>query len=83
MRIYRTLGIVVTALALLALAVPAMAESRIVKDLELSPGGQFTLESDSGSVTVTGASHSGAHIVITSDKNDLNAELEFTFASNA
>lgn len=83
MKSCRILGVCVAGLALMALAVPAMAESRIEKNLDLAPGGQFTLESDSGSVTVTGASRQGAHIVITSDKNDLNDELEFTFTSNA
>ncbi len=83
MKNYRVLGVFVAALALLTLAIPALAESRIEKNLELSPGGQFILESDSGSVTVAGASRSGAHIVITSDRDDLNNELEFTFTSNA
>ena len=82
MRIYRTLGVFAAALALLALAVPARAESRIEKNLELSPGGQFILESDSGSVTVTGGSRSGAHIVVTSDKDDLSSELEVDFSSS-
>ncbi len=81
MRSFRTLGVMVAALALLAIAVPAAAESRIEKNLELQPGGRFTLESEVGSVTVTGSSRSGAHIVITSDRVDLNAELEFTFTS--
>src|SRR5208282_5206946 len=71
MRGYRTLVILVAALSLLAMASPAVAESRIEKNLELQPGGRFTLESEVGSVTVTGASRSGAHIVITSEKQDL------------
>jgi DUF4097 and DUF4098 domain-containing protein YvlB len=81
MRAFRTLGILVAALALLAMATPAAAESRVEKNLELQPGGRFTLESETGSVTVTGTSRPGAHIVITSDRVDLNAELEFTFTS--
>jgi DUF4097 and DUF4098 domain-containing protein YvlB len=72
----------VVALALLAMASPAVAESRIEKNLELQPKGQFVLESEAGSVTVTGASRSGAHIVITSDREDLNSELEFSFSSS-
>jgi DUF4097 and DUF4098 domain-containing protein YvlB len=72
----------VAALTLLAMASPAAAESRLEKDLELQPGGQFILESDSGSVAVTGASRSGAHIVITSERADLNSELEFSFSSS-
>ena len=72
MRTYRTLGVIVAALSFLAIALPAAAESRIEKDLELQPKGQFVLESDVGSVTVTGAARSGAHIVITSERDDLN-----------
>ena len=83
MRGYRTLGVMVAALSLLAMASPAAAESRIEKNLELQPKGRFILESEVGSVTVTGASRSGAHIVITSDRDDLNSELEFTFSSGA
>jgi DUF4097 and DUF4098 domain-containing protein YvlB len=83
MRSYRTLGVTVAALSLLAIAIPAMAESRIEKDLELQPKGQLILESDVGSVTVTGASRSGAHIVITSERGDLNDELEFNLSSSA
>jgi DUF4097 and DUF4098 domain-containing protein YvlB len=83
MRGYRSLGILVAAVSLLAIASPAAAESRIEKNLELQPGGRFTLESEVGSVTVTGASRSGAHIVITSDRVDLNTELEFSFTNSA
>lgn len=83
MKGYRTLGVVVAALSLLAVVRPAAAQSRIEKDLALQPNGKFTLESEVGGVTVTGASRSGAHIVITSDRADLNKELEFTFTSNA
>ncbi len=82
MRGYRTLGVVVAALSLLTVAIPAVAESRIEKNLELQPNGQFVLESDVGSVTVAGASRSGAHIVITSERIDLNSELEFSFSSS-
>ena len=83
MKSYRTLGVMVAALSLLAMASPATAESRIEKNLELQPKGRFTLESEVGSVTVTGASRSGAHVVITSEREDLNSELEFTFTSGA
>ncbi len=82
MKGYRTLGVMVAALSLLAMVSPAAAESRIEKNLELQPGGQFILESEAGSVTVTGASRSGAHIVITSEREDLNSELEFSFSSS-
>jgi DUF4097 and DUF4098 domain-containing protein YvlB len=77
------LGVMVAALSLLVLASPAAAESRIEKNLELQPGGQFVLESDVGSVRVDGASRSGAHIVITSERDDLNSELELKVSSDA
>ena len=77
-----TLGVMAAALSLLALASPAAAESRIEKTLELQPGGHFTLESEVGSVTVTGASRPGARIVVTSERDDLNSELEITFTNS-
>jgi DUF4097 and DUF4098 domain-containing protein YvlB len=83
MRSYRSLGILVAALSLVAMASPAAAESRIEKNLDLQPKGRFVIESEVGSVTVTGTPRSGAHIVITSDREDLNSELEFSFTSSA
>jgi DUF4097 and DUF4098 domain-containing protein YvlB len=82
MKSYRTMGVMVAALSLWAMAAPALAETRIEKDLELQPKGQFILESEAGSVTVTGGARSGAHIVITSDRDNLNNELEFSFSSS-
>ncbi len=82
MRAHRNLGILFAVLSLLAVALPCAAQSRIEKDLELQPGGRFTLESEVGSVTLTGAARTGAHIVITSDRNDLNKELEFSFTNS-
>lgn len=82
MKVNRILGGIAAVLLLLAMALPAVAESRIEKDLQLQPKGQFVLESEAGSVAVTGASRSGAHIVITSDRVDLNEELEFSFSSS-
>jgi DUF4097 and DUF4098 domain-containing protein YvlB len=68
------------ALAFAGLAVaaaPAAADSRIEKDLKLAPGGEFRLETDLGAVTVTGSSDSGAHIVVTSRRKDLEDLLTF------
>ena len=70
-------------LAILATAFPVLAESRVEKNLELQPGGRFTVESEVGSVTVTGTAHPGAHIVVTSERVDLESELEFTFTNGA
>ena len=76
-------SLALAALMFLAMSMPALADSRIEKNLELQPGGRFTLESEVGSVTVTGASRPGAHIVVTSERIDLNSELEFAFTSGA
>jgi hypothetical protein len=69
------------ALAVLVLTPPALADSRVEKNLELAPGGRFTLESEAGSVTVTGTSQPGAHIVVTSPKDDLESEIEITYTA--
>ena len=68
--------------ALLTLSVAAQADSRIEKTLTLAPGGEFILESDAGSATVTGSSGSGAKVVVTSDRDDLQSLFDFTFESN-
>ena len=68
-----------SALALLTLGSPALAESRIEKDLTLAPNGRFVLDSDAGSVTVTGTPKPGAHVVITSNRDDLEKLFDFSF----
>ena len=62
-----------------ALATLAEASSRIEKNLKLEPKGRFVLESDVGSVTLTGASSSGAKVVITSDRDDLEGLYNINF----
>jgi hypothetical protein len=69
----------ILALAALALAFPAAGETRIEKNLTLSPGGEFRLDTDYGKVTVTGSADSGAHVVITSKRKDLEDLLSFRF----
>ena len=65
--------------ALVAAALPALAETRIEKNLTLSPGGEFWLDTDLGRVTVTGSPDSGARVVITSRRKDLEDLLIFRF----
>lgn len=65
-----------------ALATLADASSRIEKDLKLQPKGRFVLESDVGSVTLTGGASSGAHVVITSDRDDLESRYDISFEEN-
>jgi hypothetical protein len=64
-------------------ALPAAAATRIVKQLELAPGGRLIVESDLGNVTVQGGAPSGASIVLTADRNDLEKDYEMTFTAAA
>ena len=58
------------ALALFTLvAGPASAQSRIERRLALADGGRFVLDTESGSVIVTGDSSSGVSIVLTSERD--------------
>lgn len=64
---FRTLSI--AALALVAL--PALAGGKIEKDLTITPGGKFMLETDAGSVNVVATSETNASVVIHSDRDDI------------
>jgi DUF4097 and DUF4098 domain-containing protein YvlB len=73
-------------LLLTGLLVPALtlrAESRMDKTLRLDPGGRFTIQTDLGSVTVTGTDASGARLVVTSRRRTLDDLLRFTFREDA
>ena len=76
----KTIGLLVV--VLVALSAVACAESRMEKTLALAPGGEFVLQSDGGSVTVTGSADSGARIVITSNRSDLQSLYNFSFDSS-
>ena len=75
--------LMLTALAALAIVIPAAARSRIEKTLKLAPNGRFTLESDVGSVTLTGKSSSGAHVVIDADREDFESRYTINFEENS
>jgi DUF4097 and DUF4098 domain-containing protein YvlB len=60
-------------------AMPALAETRMEKTLKLEPGGQFTLDTELGKVTVRGAAGSGVHLVVTSRRDDLEDLLSFRY----
>ena len=60
-----------TILVLLLAAPVALAGSRIERELELAPGGRFTLDTDGGSVRVTGGSGSAVMVEITADRDDI------------
>ena len=71
---------------LAGLLVPALslsAGTRLEKALRLEPGGRFSLDTDLGSVTVTGTATPGARLVITSKRQDLDELLRFTFREDA
>jgi DUF4097 and DUF4098 domain-containing protein YvlB len=56
----------------------AMADSRMEKTLKLEPGGEFSIDTDMGAITVTGRPASGARIVVTA-RRDLDDLLRFEF----
>ena len=75
----RFIQAILITLAFFAGVLPSWAEFRLEKDLKLDPGGRFVLESDAGSVTVTGSKESGAHVVVTSDRDDLATLFDLAF----
>jgi hypothetical protein len=77
----RRATILVLGLLALVSALPASAGSRIERELDLAPGGRFVLEAGVGAVSVTGTSRSGARVVITSDRDDLDELFAFDFAA--
>jgi len=80
----RKLSILLLAtLATLAFVTLAVASSRIERNLKLDPNGRFVLESDVGSVTLAGTSSSGARVVITSDRGDLEALYNIDFEASS
>jgi hypothetical protein len=71
---------VAAGLGIAALAAgPAHGETRIEKHLALAPGGRLIVKSDVGSVVVRGDAASGAAVVVTSDRDDLEKEFEMSF----
>jgi hypothetical protein len=70
-----------TGVAALA-AAPAQGATRIEKHLALEPGGQLIVESEIGSVVVRGDAASGAAVVLTADRDDLEKDYEMTFAAS-
>jgi hypothetical protein len=65
-----------------ALATLGGASSRIERNLKLEPKGRFVLDSDVGSVTLTGRSSSGARVVIASDRDDFEGLYYIEFEEN-
>jgi len=64
---------------LLAAGSRAYSQSRIEKDLKLDSGGRLVVEASTSDVIVTGRPESGAHVVITSKRSDLEDLFSFRF----
>jgi len=61
------------------LALPAMGDTRIEKNLDLSSGGTFRLETDAGSVRIVGGSSNGVEVVLTSKHDDIEERYDLSF----
>lgn len=68
--------------ALVALSAVACANSRMEKTLALEPGGELVVQVDGGGVTVRGGGDSGARIVMTSNRDDLQSLYNISFDSS-
>ena len=68
--------IVIAASAAVLSFLPALAATRIEKNLKLDPGGKLTVVADAGSLSVTGSASAGAHVVLTSDKDDFKSKFD-------
>ncbi len=68
-------------LALAALLAPAgaRADSRIERTLKLAPGGKLRVDTEMGSVSVTGTTQNDARVVVTSRRDDLSEQLALSF----
>jgi DUF4097 and DUF4098 domain-containing protein YvlB len=75
-RLFRPLFFLI---GLVLAAGPAFAETRMEKTLKLEPGGQFTLDTELGKVTVRGTSSPGVRLVVTSRRDDLDDLLSFRY----
>jgi hypothetical protein len=69
------------AAAMAGTAGPAQGAVRVEKHLALAPGGRLTVSTEVGSVVVRGDAASGAAVVVTSDREDLDQEYEMSFAA--
>ena len=58
----------------------AFSATRIEKDLKLEPGGRLVVDAGASDVFVTGRSGSGAHVVVTSNRDDLEQLFSFNFS---
>ena len=69
-----------TLVFLLTAGTLAFSASRIEKDLKLEPGGRLEVDAGASDVFVTGRSASGAHVVVTSNQDDLEQLFTLNFS---
>jgi hypothetical protein len=80
----RPLHVTVAALAVAVLgATPAAADFTLQRQLALAPGGTFILDTDVGSVSVTGDAPSGAQITLTSVEDDFASRYDISVDESA
>lgn len=70
------------ALAIGAAAGTARAGSQINRTMKLEPGGRFVLETFQGTVSVMGSDQNGADVVVTSNWDDIQDHIDFSFEEN-
>lgn len=75
--------LILTTIAALALATVAVADFRLERELALTPGGTFVLDSASGSIDIRGVDRSGARILVTSTRDDVEERYSFSFEERA
>jgi hypothetical protein len=73
---------IVLSVAIGAAACPARAGSQIDQKMKLEPGGRFVLETFEGTVSVMGSNESGADVVVTSNRDDIQRDVDFDFEEN-
>jgi hypothetical protein len=81
MRKFLTVPTLAAMIALMASIAPVAArgEYRNEKNLKLEPGGRFVIDSGAGSIRITGESGSGARVLVTSNRDDLENLFELRF----
>jgi DUF4097 and DUF4098 domain-containing protein YvlB len=60
-------------------AAPVQGATRIEKHLALAPGGRLIVRTEVGGVVVRGDAASGATVLVTSDRDDLEKDYELSF----
>jgi DUF4097 and DUF4098 domain-containing protein YvlB len=75
----RTVSRLILAGVAILMTLPALADFRLERKLDLAPGGRLVVDSDLGRVTVTGSRDSGVHVLITSTRSDIEDDVAFDF----